>query len=152
MTVCADIWSDHWREHSYLGVTCHWVDNDCVLQKRILAFRCFDEQHTAHNIFSKLQSIFDEYKITQKNFSIDFDNASNNTAAIPALIDLCTPYFGGRFFHQRCVCHVLNLCVQAGLPPKRFPRDVPTRWNSTFNLLSSTIQYKDVLCSFFFTE
>ncbi|KZV13551.1 hypothetical protein F511_45286, partial [Dorcoceras hygrometricum] len=32
---------------------------------------------------------------------------------------------------------------------KRFARDVPTRWNSTYKLLLSTFEYKDLLCGFF---
>ena len=28
---------------------------------------------------------------------------------------LYNPYFGDKFFHQGCACHVLNLCVQNGL-------------------------------------
>ncbi|KAL5771553.1 hypothetical protein ACOSP7_015707 [Xanthoceras sorbifolium] len=62
-----------------------------------------------------MKIIFEEYCIESKNFTIGFDNAANNTAAVPQLIQLCQPYFGGRFFHQRCVCHVLNICVQHGL-------------------------------------
>ena len=61
-----------------------------------------------------LKTIFEEYKIDNKIFAIDFDNASNNTVAIYQLITLCNPYCG-QSFHQRCPCHVLNLCVQNGL-------------------------------------
>ena len=59
-----------------------------------------------------LKIIFEEYKIDNKIFAIGFDNASNNIAAISHLITLCNLYFSGQFFHQRCACHVLNLCVQ----------------------------------------
>ena len=62
-----------------------------------------------------LKTNFEEYKIDNKIFAIGFDNASNNTVVIPQLITLCNPYFGGQFFHQRCACHVLNLCVQNDL-------------------------------------
>ncbi|KAK3193523.1 hypothetical protein Dsin_024833 [Dipteronia sinensis] len=95
VSVCADIWSDHWQMHSYIGVTCHYMDNAWTIQKRILAFRVFDEKHTAANIFRHLRIIFTEYKIENKIFAIGFDNASNNTAVIPALIELCKPYLGG---------------------------------------------------------
>ncbi|KAK3212678.1 hypothetical protein Dsin_017384 [Dipteronia sinensis] len=86
VSVCADIWSDHWQMHSYICVTCHYMDNAWTIRKRILAFRVFDEKHTAANIFKHLRIIFTEYKIENKIFAIGFDNASNNTAAIPALI------------------------------------------------------------------
>ena len=61
------------------------------------------------------KTIFEEYRINNKIFALGFDNASNNTVAIPQLITLCNPYFVDQFFHQRCACHVLNLCVQNGL-------------------------------------
>ena len=69
-----------------------------MLQKQILAFRVFDKAHTTDNIYMMLKIIFEEYKIDNKIFAIGFDNASNNTAAIPHLITLCNPYFGGQFF------------------------------------------------------
>ena len=45
-----------------------------------------------------LKTNFEEYKINNKIFAIGFDNASNNTVAIPHLINLCNPYFGSKFF------------------------------------------------------
>ena len=27
VSICSDIWSDHWQSHSYMGVTCHWIDD-----------------------------------------------------------------------------------------------------------------------------
>ena len=69
-----------------------------MLQKRILAFRVFDQAHTTDNIYMILKIIFEEYKIDNKIFAIGFDNASNNTAAIPHLITLYNLYFGGQFF------------------------------------------------------
>ena len=185
VSLCSDIWSDHWQTHSYMGVTCHWIDNSWNLQKRLLAYRVFDESHNAHNIAQLLCLILEEYGLTHKIFSISLDNASSNTACIDDLKFVCQPIIGGLFFHIRCVCHVLNLCVQDGLKilesyikpiriaisylwshpsimkqwgrfckingmrPKKFPRDVPTRWNSTYQLLQDSFQYKELLCSFF---
>ena len=54
-------------------------------------------------------------KIDNKIFAIGFDNVSNNTVDISQLIALCNLYFDSQFFHQRCACHVLNLCIQNGL-------------------------------------
>ena len=115
VSICADIWSDCWQTHSYMGVTCHWIDDNWYLQKRVIAFRSFDTSHTANNIYLMLNSIFEEYGLSQKVFSIGFDNASANTASIPDLIKVCQPLLNGNFFHIRCACHILNLAVQDGL-------------------------------------
>ncbi|KAK3180700.1 hypothetical protein Dsin_000089 [Dipteronia sinensis] len=79
--------------HQYMGVTCNYIDNDRVMQKRIIAFRVFDESHMAQNIFRLFKIIFEEFHIQNKIFVIGFDNAASNTAAIPMLQDLCNPYF-----------------------------------------------------------
>ena len=83
--------------------------------KRVIAFRIFDEQHTAHNIYRMIKVILEEYDFINKIFAIEFDNASSNTASILELEKVWKLAFGGKFFHQRCACHVLNLCVQDGL-------------------------------------
>ena len=62
-----------------------------------------------------MKVIFDEYGLGEKILTIGFDNASANTASINDLKEICQPNLGGRFFHIRCTCHVLNLCVQDGL-------------------------------------
>lgn len=184
VSICSDIWTDHWQHHSYMGVTCHWVDRSFQLHKRVLAFRVFDDAHTARNIARVLLTVLQEYRLTKRVFSIGFDNASANTASIPELIQNCQPGIGGKFFHIRCAPHILNLCVQDGLTylqsvvepirfvlralwrskqlrqqwsaycrshqarPKQFPKDVCTRWNSTYKMIYDSIAYKDLLSGF----
>ena len=111
VAICSDIWSDNFQTHSYMGVTCHWIDESWTLQKRIIAFRVFDDPHTAHNIYLWLSTILHEYGLLHKVLTIGFDNASANTASINDLKVICQPNMGGNFFHIRCACHVLNLCV-----------------------------------------
>ena len=67
-----------------MGVTAHYIDNDRILQKQILAFRVFVQFHTVDNIYMMLKTIFEEYKI----FAIGFDNVSNNAVVISYLINL----------------------------------------------------------------
>jgi hypothetical protein len=155
------------------------------LQKRIIALRVFHDRHTSQNIFRMIKIILDEYNLIEIFFSIRFDNASANTASISELQNLCQPIIGGKFFHVRCACHILNLCVQDGLKalaieiapirnaiaylwskttvmkewakfcrsngknPKKFARDVPNRWNSTYELLNASNKYSGLLCEFF---
>ncbi|CAH9088097.1 unnamed protein product [Cuscuta epithymum] len=112
VTICSDIWEDTYHHLHYLGLTAHFIDNDWNLHKRVLAFREFNDRHTAEHIYILIECILNEYNLIDKVFAIGFDNASNNTAVIPRLHELCgSNTLMGRFFHQRCACHVINLCV-----------------------------------------
>ena len=111
VAICSDVWSDHWNVHSFMGITCHWIDDEWNLQKRLIAFRVFDIRHTATNICRMIVNIFEEYYIINKVFTVSFDNASINTVSISDLKKICNPVFEGKFFHIKCACHVLNLCV-----------------------------------------
>nr|GEZ93688.1 transposase [Tanacetum cinerariifolium] len=50
-----------------------------------------------------------------KVMSITLDNASNNTSAMDKLKLKHDPLMGERFYHSRCVAHIINLVMQAGL-------------------------------------
>ncbi|CAH9085784.1 unnamed protein product [Cuscuta epithymum] len=116
VTICSDIWEDDFHHLYYLDLTAHYIDEDWNMHKRVLAFREFNDRHTAEHIYILIERILIEYNLIDKVFAIGFDNATNNTAAIPRLRELCgANSLMGRFFHQRCACHVINLCVQDGL-------------------------------------
>ena len=72
-------------------------------------------QHTTSNIAGYIIRTINKYKIENFIFSITFDNASANNSAIEILKMQLEPMFSGNFFHVRCVCHILNLCVKDGL-------------------------------------
>ena len=65
-----------------MGVTAHYIDNDWVLQKWVIAFKVFDESHTVDNIYMMLKTIFKKYKFINKISVIGFDITSNNTVII----------------------------------------------------------------------
>ena len=62
-----------------------------------------------------MTSVFREYNVQKKNFSITFDNASNNTSAIDLFIRTVRRGPLNEIFYVRCVCHIINLIVQDGL-------------------------------------
>ena len=47
--------------------------------------------------------------------TISFDNANNNGSAIEWLRHELPLILDRQLFHNRCVCHILNLCVHNGL-------------------------------------
>jgi len=81
-------------------------------KKKLLAFRELEYPHTGSVIYAAIMSVLREYEITDKLFSISFDNASANTTTIDMFlrnISTLMPARGSKFFHVRCVCHIINL-------------------------------------------
>ncbi|GLT53071.1 hypothetical protein SLA2020_263670 [Shorea laevis] len=165
-------------------VTCHFVDSDWFLQKRILNFCYVPPPHSGVVISDALRKSFVEWGIEDKIFTITADNARPNNVAIRILKDEfelrgVLP-IKGQLFHVRCCAHVTNLLVQVGiaeisviidlvrqgikylvasegrfrefsaiakqlhLPSKKLILDVPTRWNNTYMMLATAIQFKEV--------
>jgi hypothetical protein len=113
--VCTlDIWEGRTKV-GYIAITAHYIDNNWTLQKQLIGFREILHPHTAENIFQVIMEVFETYGIKDKVGSITFDNASNNSAAIPMFIRRLNPPHGLSLFHQRCVCHIINLIVKVGI-------------------------------------
>nr|GEW02466.1 hypothetical protein [Tanacetum cinerariifolium] len=55
------------------------------------------------------------FSLENKIMSITLDNVSNNTSAIGKLKLKYEPPMDDRFYHSRCVAHIINLVVQDGL-------------------------------------
>lgn len=81
------------------------------MKKRIIKF--VQVEHS--NIFSVIRHAVNDYNSSGKIMSISFDNASNNVGAAELLKNELHPILDGAFFHIKCMCHIMNLCVQDGL-------------------------------------
>ncbi|GKD01213.1 zinc finger BED domain-containing protein RICESLEEPER 2-like protein [Tanacetum coccineum] len=88
------------------------------MMKRVIAFEDFSVPHTGSALAKTLINVFVKFKLENKIMSITLDNASNNTSAIGKLRLKYEPPMEGRFYHSRCVAHIINLCVQDGLAVK----------------------------------
>ena len=100
------MWTNESNEPSY---------SNMKLQKKILSFRKILHPHDRPSIYDSLTSVFREYGIQSKIFSITFDNVSNNKSAINLFVRTIREGLLSEIFHVRYMCHIINLIVQDGL-------------------------------------
>ncbi|GJY91012.1 zinc finger BED domain-containing protein RICESLEEPER 2-like protein [Tanacetum coccineum] len=118
--ITTGVWSaGHGLPGSYLCVTAHWIEpSTWQMMKRVIAFEDFQVPHTGGRLARMLRNTFVRFNLEDKVLSITLDNASNNTSAIDKLKLKYEPPMEGRFYHSRCVAHIINLVVQEGLKVK----------------------------------
>ncbi|XP_040997110.1 zinc finger BED domain-containing protein RICESLEEPER 2-like [Juglans microcarpa x Juglans regia] len=116
--ITTDMWTSC-QKLSYMVVTCHFIDTDWHLQRRVLNFCNVPPLHTGLLIADALEKCFQGWGIENKISSITVDNASSNDVAIRILKDNFrlkkTLSVGGKLFHVHCCAHITNLLVQYGL-------------------------------------
>jgi hypothetical protein len=64
VALTSDIWSGNAKE-DYISVIVHFVNEDWDLQKRIIAMRLIDVLHTVVNIASRIETVIDEFGLTE---------------------------------------------------------------------------------------
>ncbi|GMI86360.1 DAYSLEEPER [Hibiscus trionum] len=111
-----DTWTSLQRV-SYMVLTAHWVDDDWLLQKRIINF-CPISAHRGESIGQALEKCIRDWEI-ERVFTVTVDNASANGVGIEYLRKKLnhrnTCVANGKYMHMRCVAHVINLIVQEGV-------------------------------------
>ncbi|GKA44032.1 zinc finger BED domain-containing protein RICESLEEPER 2-like protein [Tanacetum coccineum] len=117
VNLTTDVWfAPHRVPGSYMCVTAHWIEpGTWQMMKRVISFEEFSSPHTNEALFKMLIKVLTNFNLEDKVMSITLDNASNNTSAMDKLKLKYDPPMGGRFYHSRCVAHIIKLVVQAGL-------------------------------------
>uniref|UniRef100_T1K5U2 BED-type domain-containing protein n=1 Tax=Tetranychus urticae TaxID=32264 RepID=T1K5U2_TETUR len=96
-----DIWTDVRNAKSYIGLTCHFIDN-YKSSSLCLGVREMCQSHTSDNIVKKMKSIMTEFEIEADSLvSIATDGAANIKSAAKEIVK--TPIW--------CIAHRLNLIV-----------------------------------------
>jgi hypothetical protein len=102
---------------NYMCVTCHFIDSDWNLHKRIINFSLIPN-YKGETIGKKIESCMLEWGISNI-FTVTVDNASANDTAIEYLKrksqDKVGAILDNEFMHMRCCAHILNLIVTDGL-------------------------------------
>ncbi|MQL75254.1 hypothetical protein Taro_007636 [Colocasia esculenta] len=118
VTLTADIWTSS-NMVGYISLTCHFVDDDWRLQKKILNFLSFEYPHSGEEIYKTIKKLLVDWNLDKRLCSIVLDNALSNDKFVRELIkDLSlnmSLLLDGEFFRVRCCAHILNLIVQDGL-------------------------------------
>src|SRR6266498_1287380 len=105
-----DIWSSLKCE-GFLGITIHFIDENWVLKHFTLDIFRFKSSHTRQAIADEIYKILVEFGLETKTIAITTDNGSNIVLGTRLLKSTLTD----SFIHCRCVAHVHNLVVGAGL-------------------------------------
>ena len=71
----ADIWSCPSR--SFLGMTVHWIDKDCVRESAALACKRFEDAHTFDRVTAVIDEIDSSFDLKGKVTATITDNGSN---------------------------------------------------------------------------
>ncbi|KAL6838606.1 hypothetical protein ACP4OV_031563 [Aristida adscensionis] len=117
VSLTADLWTSN-QNLGYLCVTCHYIDLEWRIYKRIIKFALVETPHDGRNMFNAMLRTLQDWNLEHKVFSITLDNATVNDCFVN---DLKENLVGkhlllrkGKLLHRRCAAHVLNLIVQEG--------------------------------------
>ena len=83
-SLTTDMWTSN-QTLGYIVVTCHFIDAEWKLQKRIINFIDVKTPHTGIKLFNNIQNCIQDWSIEDKLFRITLDNAATNNSMIDLL-------------------------------------------------------------------
>ncbi|KAI3857419.1 hypothetical protein MKX03_024437 [Papaver bracteatum] len=102
---------------SYMVLTGHYIDENWVLQKKILNF-CPVTDHTGLELGKTVASCLLQWGI-ERVFTMTVDNINSNNETIAYLskrvVGWKAAIFGGEHMHLRCATHILALVIKDGM-------------------------------------
>jgi hypothetical protein len=159
LCLTTDTWTSI-QKFCYMCLTCHFIDDDWKLHKRILNF-CVVDEHKGETVGKKIELCLRAWGI-DSIFTLTVNNASSNGGTIKFL-ETITKYWKGtilehQFLHMRCCAHILNLIVGEGLKEHdssiskvrdavRYVKSSPNRFQIFKNYVKTLgIESKSLLC------
>ncbi|KAJ3695656.1 hypothetical protein LUZ60_001033 [Juncus effusus] len=99
----------------YLSLTCHFVDKDWKLKKKILNFVPLESDFTGTEITSVILEKLHEWGIDKKVLSVMLDNCYFSDEAGPQVVNSLSVGAKFEMFHVRSCAYILNFIIQEGL-------------------------------------
>ena len=90
VSITCDCWTSK-SQNSYLGVTCHYIDNNMKFKNKVIALRYVMESKTADYLHENLVKILEQWKIQEKVIKVF--NKHPNKLTYNSLFYRLTPLF-----------------------------------------------------------
>ncbi|XP_040924669.1 zinc finger BED domain-containing protein 4-like [Betta splendens] len=134
VSVTADMWTSITME-AYLGVTCHFINENMELASVLLGVGHFTQSHTAENLRDAMELQLQRWGLRHKVHCLITDNASN--------MILCAKLMAVR--NLPCFAHSLNLVVKKALEQTPVLTDIRTRGRRIVTFFKSSVKAKEKL-------
>ena len=94
-----------------------WVSTERKNDEQKAICKIFHQKYkfSGAHIARIISNVVYDYGISDRIFYISFDNVSANTIAVNSLKNFLKTILNETFFHVRCACHIINLCIKNGL-------------------------------------
>ncbi|KAL2937271.1 Zinc finger BED domain-containing protein RICESLEEPER 2, partial [Bienertia sinuspersici] len=138
VSLTSDTWTSTYGE-PFLCVAAHWIDDDWLLQKRLICFEAMEEADNGFDIKTRIGMEFlkedPSIKLLLNGSLMHVGSLMHNLLGVS--LDGLGQRGRKRIFKHKCDKYCLRKKVIA--------LDTPTRWNSKYKLLHDAIAYRDVL-------
>ncbi|KAJ8877216.1 hypothetical protein PR048_021670 [Dryococelus australis] len=141
-TVC--MITDRWtyiNNESVVTVTVRFDGSKSKLSTFLLGCISFNERHTAENINAQHRSITEEWGTDNKIVVVVTGNAPNIVAAVRLSI---VEFFK---WSSSALTKLKSIPEEMGLPSLKLIQDMPTHWNSMYDMMSRILKIKKAVIS-----